>query len=115
MKEEAVTVQLEYEQEGRRDKAIDRINWRPIHTHNNGNKGPKEHRLREMEGSHHHSFALNWLTSETRLRLRNLPVAEPLVPDPADFKSLLAFVEDVFRIEGLSESSPPPWEESLFG
>ena len=113
--EEAVTVQLEYSQAGRRDSAVDRINWRPLHTHENGNKGPAEYRLITIEGTHRHSFEHNWLTAEARLRKSNLPVAVPLNPEPDSFEALLAFLGECFRINGLRVIEHPPWrEETLF-
>jgi hypothetical protein len=113
--EQAVMVQLEYPQSDRRDHAIDRINWKPIHDHCNQGKGPEEYRFIPFEGTHRHAFDLNWLPEEGRLLVKNLPVALPVRPDPATYQELLEFAGECFRINNLTAIEPPPWkEETLF-
>ena len=112
--DQSVTVQLEFQQDGRRDSAIDRIDWRPLHTHGNGNVGPDHCRLRTIVGTHRHEFSLNWLSDLGRLRTGNLPIAVPVNPDPPDLRSLLEFAEACFRVGGLVTIGPPPWESTLF-
>lgn len=110
---EAVTFQLECVHDpARRDLPIDRVDWRPLNPHNNRGKGPEEWQFVEISGSHHHKFGLNWLPDETRMLQRNLPIAIPLVPDPASFEDLIEFVRDCFRINSL-EIPIPPWEANL--
>ena len=51
--DEDVLFQLEYAHDlKRRDTAIDRIDWRPIHTHNNKEQGPPLYRSIEQRLSH---------------------------------------------------------------
>lgn len=111
--DEAVTFQLEFAHEpGRRDLAVDRIDWRPLNEHTNGGKGPKEFRYLLLAETHHHAFDLNWLPDEGRLRKSNLPIAQPVNPDLADFDKLVEFVKKCFRIIDL-EIPVPPWEADL--
>lgn len=110
-------LQLEFPQEGRTDRAIDRIEWRPIqNTHRNDPRGPCGH-LHEMliQGSHRHSFECNWLKDEGRLLLTNLPIAEALTPDPDNFADVLALAAKCFRINNLSDYVSDPWEKDTGG
>jgi hypothetical protein len=103
VRDQAVTLQLEYpHDEDRTDNAIDRLDWRPLHTHHNGGRGPAEYRYLRIKGSHHHAFELNWLRTEGRMRHRNLPIAVPLTREPADVSNLLDFAADCFNIKGLT-------------
>src|SRR5258708_30487364 len=65
---EEVTLLLECSDPIRRDRAMDRIDWRPLHTHNNRGKGPQElrHMMIKAGISHRHSFDLNWIAAENR-------------------------------------------------
>lgn len=111
--DEAVLFQLECNHDpARRDRAIERIDWRPLHTHTNGGKGPKELRHKLISGTHHHRFELNWLISEERMRLSNLPIAEPVNLDIRSYEKLIDFVGECFRITEL-KLPPPPWEAKL--
>ncbi len=112
-----VLLQLEYPQDGRTDRAIDRIEWRPIQGyHKNVPKGPCGHLHKTfVYGSHRHLFSCNWLTDQRRLLTNNLPIAEALSPDPATFSDLLALTSKCFRINGLAEYVPNPWAEGPEG
>jgi hypothetical protein len=105
--------QLECNQDDRRDFAIDRIDWRPWHTHENKWRGPSEFRGVKITGTHRHSFDLNWFPSEARLLTSNLPIAVPLTDDIPDFAALLAFVAQEFRIADAGVIGVPPWERDL--
>jgi hypothetical protein len=87
-----------------------RIDWRPLRPHRNGDVGPKAHRLREITGSHHHSFKLNWIPTKEQMRPNNLPIAEPILPDPSNFQQLLMVVSQEFRIDNLSGVPLPAWD-----
>jgi len=113
MPDEDVVFQLEYPSPGRRDTAISRVEWRPITPHKNQGNAPGDLRFLDIPGSHHHSFELNWLEIEDRMRRSNLPVASPISPDPANLDALLEFVRVSFRISGLELIPTPPWEKAL--
>lgn len=98
---------------GRRDRALARIDWRPLHSHNNRGRGPEEWRFFEQIGTHHHAFGLNWLDDEQRMRSANLPIAVPLNPEPSTYDELVAFVEETFRINNLGTLPPPQWTANL--
>jgi hypothetical protein len=110
----AAMLQLEYIAAGRKLGPLDRIDWNPIHTHNNRGKGPPELQFIPQTGSHHHTFDWNWLPDEGRMRTSNLPVAIPLSPDPVTVAELFGFAEGYFRIKGLGKQQLPEWQEDLF-
>jgi hypothetical protein len=113
--DEDMLFQLEFEHDkSRRDKAIERIDWLPMHTHDNKGCGPQALRFATQRGSHYHKFGLNWLPDEHRLKVANLPIAEPISENVADFSSLIAFVGKNFRISNLEVIEQPPWQAVLF-
>lgn len=46
---------------------------------------------------------------EQRLLVENLPIAEPLDPEPNTFEELIALAADLFRISNLVEHVASPW------
>lgn len=111
--DEAVMFQLECVHDPvRRDRAIDRIDWRPLKSHVNGGTGPQHLRYKILRGTHHHTFDLNWLTDEERMRKLNLPLADEVNPDWETYEELVDFVKKFFRITDL-EFPVPPWEAKL--
>ncbi len=93
-----------------------RIEWRPVSPHTNPNQGPEHLRLLRIVGSHIHGFEMNYLEDEGRMRGKNLPIAEPIDPDPSSFRDLVDVVAAEFRINGMEQIEPPPWREGdLFG
>jgi hypothetical protein len=111
--DEELMFQLECAQPGRRDRAIDRIDWRPHHVHTNSGKGPPELRYLRFDGSHQHGFNLNWLSTHECMRANNLPIADALRPDHANFVQLLDFVLKCYRITNSGLVKAPPWEGAL--
>lgn len=111
--DEAVMFQLEC-LDGRtgRNHSIDRIEWRPLKSHVNGGRGPQHLRHKILRGTHHHTFDLNWLKDEERMRKRNLPLADEINPDFETYDDLVDFVKKCFRITAL-EFPVPPWEAKL--
>jgi hypothetical protein len=89
--------------------ALCRIDWRPL---SGGHKQPKVTGVKKraiLRGSHYHPFHRNWHAEEERLIGSNLPWAEVLNPEPADYQSLLDLAENLFRIKGLSRIGTPEW------
>jgi hypothetical protein len=93
---------------------IDRVDWRPIHRHNNNGIGPDHLRFKIIEESHRHNYYEN-LTSDGKMRSGNLPVAIPIEEKLETFQSLVDFVAEIYKIEDLKLLMPPPWSEDLFG
>lgn len=110
MPDRKVTVQIEHKPPGSIVVPLCRLEWRPIRSHRNYQRGPKEFRLQEIEGTHLHSFESNWLESEQRMLTDNLPIAIPISPDPEGFHQLLALVSKEFRIVNAADIPMPPWD-----
>jgi len=108
--DQEVTAQLEYQPPFQILTALGRIDWRPLKDHTNPVNGPAKHRLKRITGSHHHSFALNWIPERSSMRETNLPFAEAINPDPSDFGQLLALVSKEFRISGIDGLPVPTWD-----
>ena len=60
LEERDITIQLEHKAIASHTKHISRIDWRPIHEHDNKRRGPEEFRLRKISASHVHTFEHNW-------------------------------------------------------
>jgi hypothetical protein len=92
-----------------------RIDWKAVR---GGHTNPKRKGIagsgKRVGPSHHHSFDLNWVASENRMRLGNLPMAEDIDQGIQTFESLLATVGNLFRINNIAVVSPPKWEYDLF-
>src|SRR5258708_441458 len=62
-----------------------RAEWRPMNVHINKAVGPSELQMLRIHETHIHSFDLNWLADEGRMRIGNLPVAKTIRPDLQSF------------------------------
>lgn len=93
---------------------LDRIDWRPKTPHENTDDRTPEHLyLIEIDGTHRHSFDLNWRpTSGSPLKW--VPIAEPIMPDYQSFADLLAGVGNLFRISNIDLIPEPNWDRTLF-
>ena len=110
MPDRKVMVQLEHAVPHQPTEPLCRIEWRPLRPHRNNLQGPKEFRLIDIPGSHHHSFALNWYAPEERMLRENLPIAVPILPEPEGFNQLLALISKEFRISNAEAIAIPPWD-----
>lgn len=113
--DKAIMLQLEMGIAGvRRRIPLVRLDWRPLSDrHKNPRKGPAEHRSRVLFGSHHHTFDLNWLEAEQRMREHNLPFAVPLENEPASFAEMLDLARVLFRINDIDRLPLPEWTLKL--
>lgn len=110
-----VDVMIQLEHEDGRLQQLARIDWKRPHSHNNQGRGPVEWHYREIDGSHHHRFDLNWFAAENRMLANNLPIAVPITNVPADYAALLEFAGRELRIDNLVDAPVPPWEPILGG
>jgi hypothetical protein len=100
---------------GKRKIAIARVDWRAVrggHT-NRRRKGSPVSGLR-VSNSHHHSFELNWVPLEGRMRSGDLPMAEDIDQRIQTFELLRDSVGNLFRINNIDVVTPPKWEYDLF-
>lgn len=100
---------------GKRKMALARVDWRAVRGgHTNPKRSGSPVSGCRVGNSHHHSFALNWLPQENRLRSGNLPMAEDIDQGIQTFESLRAEVGNLFRINNIEIVTPPKWEYDLF-
>jgi hypothetical protein len=111
--DEQVTLQMEYRNPAGEGGPFARIEWRPLRPHDNKGFGPPEWRHRKMYGTHHHSFAENWLWCQQQVERGRLKVALPIDPDAPSFTALLAVAAQEFRIPDLTSIAAPGWEANL--
>lgn len=114
--EREVLFQLEIGKPGIRTKIpLMRVDWNPLSGgHKNPKMGvPKKHRRKIIPGSHFHSFELNYLVDEERMREGNLPLAYGIEQPLQSFADLLDFVSKEFRINGIDRIMMPEWVENL--
>jgi hypothetical protein len=115
-KEYDVTATLEVEG-GRSFVTIARVDaWPPDpHINSVARRHPGlRHLPAEIDGHHVHRFADNVLLGRGAFApVSNLPVAAPLVDRLQSFRDFLRIVEREFRIDGLSEFTPPGWQRLI--
>ena len=88
----------------------------PLEPHTNPANSPRNLSMMRIVGSHIHRLEDNWVEHEERMRTGNLPVADPLVSEPASFDLFIEIVAKEFRISGLGRIERPPWQMAdLFG
>jgi hypothetical protein len=92
--------------------AIDRIDWKPLDAHVNKGVGPPGLRFSRIEGTHRHAWALNAALG-VKAVVDDLPVAQPIEPDPGDWDALLQLAATSWRIADLSMVPIPPWQYGL--
>jgi hypothetical protein len=99
----------------RRKVPLARIDWRSIRGgHTNPRRSGSPVSGIRVSASHHHSFALNWLEMERRMRGGNLPMAEDIDQSIQSFESLRDLVGNLFRINNIDIVPPPKWEYDFF-
>jgi hypothetical protein len=111
----AVTLGLRWTEAPGRYSHFDRLDWRPVHDHNNKGIGPVALRFRLIGGTHHHRLAHNGALEMGLLRAmaENLPIAEPVLPEPASWEAFLNIGAQRWRIRDLVNIPYPPWQYGL--
>jgi len=110
-------VAFELRANGPRNRKIPlaRYEWRSLRRgHTNGRRKGSPVSGQRVTATHHHSFDLNWLEAERRMRSGNLPQAESVEQEPVSFESLRDEVGKLFRINNMSVVLPPMWEYKMF-
>ncbi len=115
MPDAAVTLGLRWTGTPGRYSHFDRIDWRPVHVHNNKGMGPVNLRFRLIEGTHHHPLGQNAALEIGLLKAmaENLPIAEPVLPEPISWEAFLAIAARRWRIHDLFNTPYPPWQYGL--
>jgi hypothetical protein len=100
---------------GKRTVPLARIDWRSVRGgHTNPRRKGSPVSCKRVGPSHHHSFELNWVEHEARMRFGNLPMADDVAEEIASFESLRDSVGNLFRINNIGVVTTPKWEYDLF-
>jgi len=95
--------------------AVARYEWRSLRQgHTNPRRKGSPVSGQRVSPTHYHSFDLNWIEAERRMRGGNLPMAESVIEEPTCFESLTDEVGKLFRINNMFVVLPPKWEYDLF-
>lgn len=113
--ERDVTLGLRWDDPAGQGGNFDRLDWRPLHAHNNKGLGPPEHRFTLCEGTNHHKLADNAALAMGLLRAirENLPVALPVAPEPAGWPAFLALAAQRWNFHDVVPVPLPPWQYDL--
>ncbi|MEM8824177.1 MAG: hypothetical protein AAGF30_11245 [Pseudomonadota bacterium] len=104
-------LQLE-QSEGSTVTNLERIEWKV--GHQNPNFGPERVRLTYLSSTHYHAYDLN-LTEDEPPKLRhNIPLAEPIEPDPATVSDLFSVAGKLMNIANLHSITRPPFQSEMF-
>lgn len=99
--------------DNRRDAVrLCRLDWKPITPHSNDHPNTPPELIGDIDGTHHHAFALNW-AEKNAAPLKALPIAEEITPDYQSYAELLDGVSKLFRIANAA-ILPSPWPVDLF-
>ena len=91
----------------RRKISLTRYEWRSLREgHTNSRRSGSPVSGKRVGATHYHSFDLNWLEAERRMRSGNLPQADNVEKEPQSFESLTAEVGNRFRINNMSSATP---------
>jgi hypothetical protein len=111
----AVMLQLEAAMPGLRTRVpLARLDWRPLNGgHRNPRGGAAPHAGRLLQGTHMHSFDLNWVAANEAMRAGNLPFARPVEDEPPTFEEALDMAGKEFRINDIRLVETPLWSARL--
>jgi hypothetical protein len=88
---------------------VQRTEWRPNAPHTNSGNAPSHLRFRTL-GTRWHEFGVNRRLGLAGLRQTTTTIAQPFSKDAENFHDLLVFLEEVWRVRGISRIPAPPWE-----
>ena len=91
-----------------------RVCWRSLLGGHTNQRGHRTFGLpSRLSPTHFHSFDLNWLPNQNRMRGGNLPLAMDIEPALESFEDVRTYVGNVFRISNIDIVSPPDWQYTL--
>lgn len=108
-----ITLNLAYKPAEGLSGALYRLDWNPLHTH--GNKGlvSGEWKYKTIYGTHRHPFQENYTKGVKFMFDNNLPIAFPVADQLSNFREMLHYAGQLFRITDIQRISPPPGTQRL--
>ncbi len=115
MPDRSVSLTLNWQGASVRPQPFERFEWRPHDRHTNKASVPAPHRYQIIDGTHRHPLALNVRVAGglAAAMAENLPAAEGLAPDPANWAAFTSAAAAAWRIPALVHLRPPPWQYDL--
>jgi len=93
---------------------LSRLDWKSLSGgHTNPRKGESEWSGKRLANTHFHSFDLNWLPDERRMRGAALTLAMEINPPLVDFAAVRAYAGIVFKIANMKVVTIPTWQYSF--
>jgi hypothetical protein len=89
-----------------------RVEWRPNTPHTNRGNAPAKLRSLKLY-DRWYEFGLNWRLGVAGLKQTGPMIAEALPQELRTFDELLAFLEQVWKVSGVSLVPTPPWKGRL--
>ena len=99
---------------GLRRTRLIRADWRDIKGGHTNNRRQCAGTGKRVPETHLHSFELNWIEAERRMRRGKLPCAEPIEQDLQSFEALREYVGKRFKIINIGIVPRPDWVYDLF-
>ena len=111
--EHGLVAQLELQTKtGGAVERLARIEWRASHL--NAGRGPEHLRFTAIhDRTHYHAFHFNYVEADDRMLAGNLPVAEPLEPEPETPRQFLSLVRQTLMIRDLDSITLPSVQGKL--
>jgi hypothetical protein len=91
---------------------VQRVEWKPNGPHTNGANAPAKLRFKTFH-DRWYEFGVNRRLGIIGLRQTGNMIAQALPYKIGTFNELLAFLEQVWKVSGLSRVPIPPWEDRL--
>lgn len=89
--------------------ALSRLDWNPLHTHDNKGLVKGEWKWKRMYETHFHPFADNYACGLQWMFQNNLPIAYPLVFPLQNFREMLDYLGQTLQISDVQRIAPPIW------
>ena len=90
-----------------------RIDWNPLQPHRNNGLVSGPWRFAPIEGTQLHPFEENFRRGIDRMFRENLPIAFPVEETLQNFREMLSFAGEIFKIGDVQSVPVPPWSPRL--
>lgn len=90
---------------------VQRVDWRPTAPHTNNAQAPSKLRFKTLK-TRRYDFGVNRRLGIAGLRQTTTMIAQEC-PNIENFKDFLVFLEEMWKVRGISRVPMPPWEGRL--
>ncbi|MGH7073515.1 MAG: hypothetical protein ACREFD_04855 [Stellaceae bacterium] len=111
--EKDVTLVMAYKPAAGLSGPMARLDWEPLHHHENRGGISGEWAWKRIEGTHLHSFELNQPLGWERMAKNNLPLALPVLDALNGLRDMLGYLGNLWNITDIQRIPEPEWEPRL--